>query len=167
MASHNLPSDLRFRLREFLHETVHLRDAMARKSLLSKLSPAMQGEVALLVNRTWISKVWYLQSNTQLELIIDLAANLKAQVFAPREFCPVHIMYICHKGSALYAGRSRHPGSSWGEDILLKHPALELSFAAIAITYLWVFSIDAERLHASLAKFPKAQRRLLKVADLP
>eukprot|EP00908_Phaeocystis_cordata_P016844 Transcript_28161.p1 GENE.Transcript_28161~~Transcript_28161.p1 ORF type:complete len:808 (-),score=261.71 Transcript_28161:1095-3518(-) len=166
MTAHGLPAELRFRLREFLHETVHLRDAEARRDLLTKLSPAMQGEVALMVNRGWVSKVWYLQRDTQLELLIDLASNLKAQVFAPREFCPCGVMYICHKGSALYGGRTRYPGSSWGEDVLIKHRELELSFAAIAITYLWVFTIDAARLHASLAKFPRAQKRLLKVARM-
>ena len=111
------------------------------------------------------AQVWYLQRDTQLELLIDLASNLKAQVFAPREFCPCGVMYICHKGSALYGGRTRYPGSSWGEDVLIKHRELELSFAAIAITYLWVFTIDAARLHASLAKFPRAQKRLLKVSS--
>jgi len=149
-----------------LHETVHLRDAVARQHLLTKLSPAMQGEVALIVNRVWVSKVWYLRRDIQLELLIDLASNLKPQVFAPREFAPCGTMYICHKGGALYAGRPRHPGSSWGEDVLLPNPDLQLSFSAVAITYLWVFTIDAVRLHASLKKFPRAQQRLREVARM-
>ena len=124
----------------------------------------MQGEVALIVNKVWVSKVWYLRKGIQLELLIDLASNLKPQVFAPSEFVPCGAMYICHKGGALYAGRPRHPGSSWGEDVLLPNPDLQLSFSAIAITYLWVFTIDAVRLHASLTKFPRAQERLSAVA---
>ena len=60
-APDGLSTDLRFRLREFLHETVHLRDAEARTQLLSKLSPAMYGEVSLVVNQRWVAKVWYLQ----------------------------------------------------------------------------------------------------------
>lgn len=149
-----------------MHETVHLRDAVARQHLLTKLSPAMQGEVALIVNRAWVSKVWYLRKNIQLELLIDLASNLKPQVFAPREFAPCGTMYICHKGGALYAGRPRHPGSSWGEDVLLPNRDLQLNFSAVAITYLWVFTIDAMRLHASLRKFPRAQKRLREVARM-
>lgn len=149
-----------------MHETVHLRDAVARQHLLTKLSPAMQGEVALIVNRVWVSKVWYLRRDIQLELLIDLASNLKPQVFAPREFAPCGTMYICHKGGALYAGRPRHPGSSWGEDVLLPNQALQLNFSAVAITYLWVFTIDAVRLHASLRKFPRAQQRLREVARM-
>ncbi len=126
----------------------------------------MQGEVALIVNRGWVSKVWYLQKDIQLELLIDLANSLKAQVFAPREFAPCGTMYICHKGGALYAGRPRHPGSSWGEDVLLPNRDLQLSFSAVAITYLWVFTINAVRLHATLRKFPRAHQRLLDVARL-
>ena len=42
MAAYSLNPGLRFRLREFLHETVHLRNAEARRVLLAKLSPAMQ-----------------------------------------------------------------------------------------------------------------------------
>ena len=57
MAAYNLPSEVRFRLREFMHETIHLRDAKARTQLIAKLSPAMQGEVALLVNQEWIARV--------------------------------------------------------------------------------------------------------------
>lgn len=143
-----------------------MRDAVARQHLLTKLSPAMQGEVALIVNRVWVSKVWYLRRDIQLELLIDLASNLKPQVFAPSEFAPCGTMYICHKGGALYAGRPRHPGSSWGEDVLLPNPDLQLSFSAVAITYLWVFTIDAVRLHASLRKFPRAQQRLREVARM-
>ena len=67
-----------------------------------------------------------MRRDIQLELLIDLASNLKPQVFAPSEFAPCGAMYICHKGGALYAGRPRHPGSSWGEDVLLPNPDLQL-----------------------------------------
>lgn len=69
----------------YLHETVHLRHTEARARLLQKLSPAMQGEISLLVNQRWVSKVWYLASGCQLELLIDIASRLKPQVFPPYE----------------------------------------------------------------------------------
>ena len=37
----------RFRLREYIHESLHLKNAEAQKRLLTRLSPAMQGEVRL------------------------------------------------------------------------------------------------------------------------
>ena len=69
-------------MREFLHETVHLRDAEMRQKLLSKLSPNAR-EISLIINQQWIGKVWYLKKGAPLELLIELAARLKPQVFAP------------------------------------------------------------------------------------
>lgn len=58
MSIYMLPNDLRYRLREYIHETVHLRNTDARNRLLQKLSPSMQGEVSWLVNQKWISRIW-------------------------------------------------------------------------------------------------------------
>ncbi|KAL3927498.1 MAG: hypothetical protein SGPRY_002796 [Prymnesium sp.] len=120
----------------------------------------MQGEVSLLVNQRWLSKVWYLENGMQLELLIDIASRLKAQVFAPWEFCPAGAMYILHRGTVLWAGRPRAPGSAWGDDVLLPNKKLHLTFAAIAISYLWVFTIDGGQLHAAISKFPESASRL-------
>ena len=49
MAQHSIDGQTRFRLREYLHETTHLRTHEAHKRLISKLSPTMQGEVSLLL----------------------------------------------------------------------------------------------------------------------
>ena len=57
MTKYHLPNEMRYRLREYVHETVHLRNTDARNKLLSKLSPSMQREVSWLVNQKWISKV--------------------------------------------------------------------------------------------------------------
>ena len=51
-------------------------------------------------------------------------------------------MYIVNRGTALFGGRPKHAGSCWGEDILLPGPQLQLDFSAVAISYLWVFTID-------------------------
>lgn len=45
MAAHSLPSNLRFRLREYFYETGHLRATDDQNTLLARLSPAMQSEV--------------------------------------------------------------------------------------------------------------------------
>lgn len=140
----------------YLHETVHLRNTEARSRLLLKLSPAMQGEVSLLVNQRWVSKIWYLAHGSQLELLIDIASRLKPQVFPPWEFCPCGFMYIVNRGTALYAGRPKHEGSAWGEDVLLNRPDLQLDFEALAATYLWVFTIDGTQLNKSISKFPES-----------
>ena len=163
MSAYNLNHQLRFRLREYMHETIHLRNTEARNTLLRRLSPAMQGEVSLLVNQRWVSKIWYLRQGTQLELLIDIASRLKPQVFPPWEFCPCGFMYIVNRGTALYAGRPQHEGSAWGEDILLNRMALQLDFEALAATYLWVFTIDAQQLLAAIDNFPQSAVRLWQI----
>jgi len=164
MATYNLPRDVRYRLREFLHETIHLRDAQARAKLIAKLSPAMQGEVALLVNQEWISKVWYLRKNSQLEMLIELGSRLQACVFAPWELCPTGAMYICHRGTGLFAARPRHPGSIWGDDVLLADESIRLNFCAVATSYLWVYTLDSHSLHSAISKFPNDEFRLRGIA---
>ena len=42
--------------------------------------------------------------------------------------------YIVNRGTALYAGRPRHEGAAWGEDVLLNRPSLQLDFEALAAT---------------------------------
>jgi hypothetical protein len=42
LSLHNVPSDLRRRLREYLHQTRHLQVAASSRELLSLLSPQLQ-----------------------------------------------------------------------------------------------------------------------------
>jgi hypothetical protein len=156
MQTYGLDSQMRFRLREFVHETVHLRDAEAQRALLSKLSPTMQGEVSLLVNRRWVAHVWYLRG-ADLGLVIDIAARLRAQIFAPLEFCPAGAMYIISRGMAIWAARTRRMGEVCGDDVLLSAESeLQISFSAVAASYLWVFSMSGDQLHKALDSFPVA-----------
>lgn len=156
MAKYHLEPEMRYRLREFFHETVHLRSSEAQTSLLSKLSPSMHGEVSLLVNHRWVSKVWYLRYTQHMELLIDIANKLTAQVIAPQEFVPSGEMRIVERGTAIWAGRLKRAGSAWGEDILLTDASLRLAFPAYAATYLWLRVFNAAQMRATLGKYPAA-----------
>ena len=70
-------------MREYIHETVHLRNTDARNRLLLKLSPSMQGEVSWLVNQKWISRIWYLQQHADTELLIGARAGVEAVASLP------------------------------------------------------------------------------------
>jgi hypothetical protein len=164
MAAYDLAPSLRFRLREFIHETVHLRDVEARSSLLAKLSPAMQGEVSLMVNSRWVAKVWYLKDGAELELLIEIASRLKPQVFAPWEFVPGGAMYVLQRGVAIWGAKIQNPGSAFGTDVLLENRSLQLGFLAIATRYVWVLVIDGRGLMSAVSKFPASTERLLKMA---
>jgi hypothetical protein len=159
MSTHHLPTEMRFRLREYIHETVHLRNNDARNKLLQKLSPSMQGEVFWLVNQRWISKIWYLEGSDP-ELLIEIAFSLSALVFPPMEFCPCGFMYIIQRGTAFYGGRIKREASVWGDDVLLEDEALQINFTAMAASYLAVYTIDGAKLNHVIRHFPDFDRRL-------
>lgn len=144
MSSNNLPSETRFRLREYLHETVHLRDTDMQAALLQKLPPAMQDEVAWLVNEGWLQRVWYLRqiAKSSNRLLMRLASGLKPLIFMPGEMCPLGFLYFIKRGQVLYGGKVVSEGSAWGEDVLLDHPTLQLDFSAISTVYTWVLFMD-------------------------
>ena len=104
MTSHNLPQQLRFRLREYIYETVHLSLTEDQNKLLPRLSGALQSEVAWTCHRAWLSNIWFLR-DAEKEMQIELAAFLTAKVFAPDELCPSGVMYIVYRGIAFTAGR--------------------------------------------------------------
>lgn len=62
-----------------------------------------------------------------------------------------------------HSGRPRHEGTTWGEDVLLNDAELQLDFSALAVAYLWVFTLDAGRLLSSIDKFPESSAKLRKV----
>ena len=90
MREHHVAPEMRFRLREYMHQTVHLRKTEAKSHLLTKLSPAMQGEMSLLLNERTMGQVWYLADTPSQEtsLLIHLAATIQPMVFPPHELCP-------------------------------------------------------------------------------
>ena len=120
MDSHDLPPLMRFRLREYMHESEHLRAADSYTQIVSRLSPAMQGEMAWTCNKTWLQNIWYLE-RTEVAMQMDLATRLKAMVFPKCELCPPGVLYIVVRGSAFAGGRVRREGQvrraeEWVED---------------------------------------------------
>jgi hypothetical protein len=169
MAAHGLPSQTRFRMREYVHQTLPLRQIAVERQLLDNLSPAMQAEVSYKINSLWIEHVWYLNhlhlSNAAEHpgLRIELASRLSPFIFPPGEFCPTGFMYIIQRGSALWAGKmlradadSMGRKSVWGDDVVLETaPTLQLEFPALAATYLHVFTIEGKTINDVIRKFPE------------
>ena len=159
MNEHKVVPEMRFRLREYMHQTVHLRMTEARRELLTKLSPAMQGEMSLLINQKTIGRVWYL-ANVEIGLLIHLSSKLQPAIFPPTEFCPGGFLYILERGMVIYAGRSKRQGTIWGEDVLLNNTELECGFPAVAVSYTWVLACDGKTLTQAIAMFPASRARL-------
>ena len=138
-----------------------LRAAVETKELLGKLSPAMQGELSLIVNEATLGCVWYLcLPGIEVGLLLELASQLRTSIFSPKEICPSGFLFIIHTGRVLYIFRPRGRGSILGEDILLNNPNLELSSPAIALAYTTTEYLDRSTLATTIACFPASLVRL-------
>jgi hypothetical protein len=146
-------------LREYMHQTLLLKQSEAQKHLMSKLSPAMQGEMALLVNERTMSRIWYLK-DIEIGLLIHISSKLTPSIFPPTEFCPSGFLYVIERGLVIYLGKTRHQGSIWGEDTLLNDPELQLDFPAVAIAYTWVLTISGRALSDAINEFPAEKKKL-------
>ncbi len=159
MEQEAIPAALRFRLREYMHQTAHLRQAATRQRLFGLLSPGIGGELALKMNEKWLASVWFLpppeESQDNRRLHLALARLLEAEVFAPGESCPPGRLYIVSKGRALYAGHVYKLGSSWGSDeALIEDATLRYRFHAIASGYLWTYTIAGAQLREVIKQHP-------------
>ena len=70
--------------------------------LLSKMSPLLQGTVALAANRRWLGQVWYFKrlgdSREGREFIASLAKQLVIRAYVSHERLPVGYLYILKRG---------------------------------------------------------------------
>lgn len=147
-----LPRTMRLRIREYFHQTKHLRRNAANQNLLLNMSPSLQKEVAWVCSRKWISKIWFLAGSEE-SLLTRMAMELSAMVFTPGEFAPAGYLYIVHRGVALYALRVLSAENVWGEDVLFENPGLRLDCSARALNYLEVNIIDGPSLRLLISEF--------------
>ena len=59
----------RFRLREYFHQSVHMKNAMAQKRILAQLSPGLHSEVVWKVTEKWLCNVRFLK-DVEKELLV-------------------------------------------------------------------------------------------------
>jgi hypothetical protein len=104
MTLHNLPDELRRRLREYMHQTKHLQIAAASKEIITLLSPALQGEVVWMVHKPWLSRVPFFHG-AEPEFLVQISLSLSPLVFTPGELAINGFLYIVHRGIALFGGR--------------------------------------------------------------
>ena len=162
MASMELPDLMRYKLREYMYEAVHLTHAERNNALLSRLSRKMQYEVSWHINSPWLSRVWYLvdSDGSKGEVLIELASKLKARVYPPGEPCAPGSMYIVSRGIALHNCKVHKPGMVWGEDVLLDDPKLQEMMPGLPMSYLWVMQLDAPTLLSVLEEHREAAKSI-------
>ena len=157
MSRHRMPHEMRRRLREYFHQTQHLRIAARQKELIDFMSPSLQSEVAWTCNKQWLQRIWFL-NEAPVKFLVSLAKSLTAFVFAPGELAPLGYMYIINRGLALYAGKLLGAGKVWGSDVILRSEYLRYAYCARAMNYLEVFAINREDLEIVSDRFPAMAR---------
>lgn len=64
------------------------------------MSPLLQGEVVLAINRRWINGIRFLRG-AETPLVVLVACSLQPAVFTPGELATPGHLYVIHKGVAL------------------------------------------------------------------
>jgi hypothetical protein len=172
MAAENIPPEMQYRLREYMHLTVHLRQGATRVRLLQLLSPGLAGDFALKMNVRWLKNVWWLEGidvEQDRELHIMLCLELRAQVFPHKEPVPLGSLYVVSHGAAVtgrtehkYSGRIIHFGNAFRTDEILENAGLRARFSVTALGYLTTFAILGERLREIIRECPMPIRRIIK-----
>ena len=87
MIRQNLPQAMRVRLREYFHQSRHVRVYGKHVELLTLMSPSLQSEVSFEFARDWLSRVWFLEKVSD-EFLVKLSLQLIPMVLAPGEVAP-------------------------------------------------------------------------------
>ena len=163
MRREDLPDEMRRRLREYFHQSNHLRMAEQMRRLLSSMPPSLKAEVAFEVNQQWLERIWFLRSAPP-EFMLQLSMQFHAIVFTPGDAPPRGYLYVIHRGIVLYRAKLLHKGQVWGEDMILTDTKLRDPAIARAMNYVAVYYINRTELLAIASHFPETHRRIRKSA---
>lgn len=147
-----LTPELRRRLRGFfIASRDDLRDSSWRE-LTSRMSPALQSDVACELHRAWLRRIPYLAGSSKV-FILHLAPKIRRETFAQNELFGENFkLYILRQGlcgmgasNAAQVLRVLQPGAVWGmEHLLLTKWYLLRPNTARALSFLQVMSLTRE-----------------------
>ena len=158
MRERRLPRPMRQQLRDFLSSAHYVHQQSDDRTLLSKLSPLLQGTVAVAANKRWLNVVPFLRqlgrTREEREFIAAIAMQLDLNAFVSNERIPLGRMYILRKGMVVRMWRFLGPGRVWGEDFLLA-PDYELidHAQAVCLTFTETFSLSWMRFEQIALRF--------------
>ena len=77
MRDRRLPKEMRIMLREYFTNARPVHESTDDEELLSKMSPLLQGTVAVAANREWLAQIWFLNGlgTTRLEKDFSMAPD--------------------------------------------------------------------------------------------
>ena len=151
MRDRGLSKSMKIKLRLFFHNTKEMQRTHEERVLMSKMSPLMQGVVALHANTHWIDRVWYLSSNQlpsssceeglQLRaehkaFVAHIALKLERAAFVSQESLPEGQLFVLRRGLIAHRWRIISAGKCWGEDMIIDNPELIDHSPAVALTHV-------------------------------
>ena len=162
MRERQLPPPMRMMLRDYFASARRVHEANDDGELLDKLTPLLQGTVALAANKKWLDHVWYFRKLEDIEegseFIALLAKQLVVRAFVASERLPVGQLYILRKGFCVKMWRFLRSGKVWGEDMILETPELIDHSQAVALTYVEAYTLRKRDLMSKVKDFPEAAR---------
>jgi hypothetical protein len=172
MSERNLPKEMRMMLREFFQNARRVHQGHTEAELIGKMSPLLQGAVAVRANRAWLAQIWFLRdlnsTREEREFIAELAMRLRVAAFVSNERMPIGQLYVLQKGMAVRMWRFLRRNAVWGDDMLLNNAGLIDHAQAVALTYVEALTLsrpafEEVAVHFALAtaRVRKAMRRVL------
>lgn len=163
-AEKRFPSEVRARLREYFTNAQHLMRERDYSRLLSQMSPALRGEVALLSNGPWLAKVSYFCDMAD-DFVVQIALAMVPAVYAPEEWIDVTDLHVIVKGVGVQGFKVMMQGGVWGDDMILNNRQLRNLTPARALTYLHVSKLPRMAFIRITSYFPK-EAKIIRKAQL-
>ena len=158
MRERKLPKEMRFTLREYFTSARQVHQVSGDKDLLEKMSPLLQGTVAVRANKLWLDQIWFLKgmgrTREEREFIAELSKRLAPSAFINGERMPIGQLYILRKGMVVRLWRFLGTNSVWGEDMLLDNLDLVCHAQAVALAYCEVFTLNKLQFLSVAEYFP-------------
>lgn len=165
MVSHrNLPKNLQFRLRSYMHGSRTVTRKRHQRNLLEHcISEGLQREVARhdVAYHHLFTKVYYI-SDLESDAVLDMVRGLKPFFFGPSEVIMLRqMMLVVQDGLAAAKGRVLTRGNIWGQDdILLESRQLCDGVMPRTLTHVSILGLNRQTLLEVCVSFPMADRRI-------
>merc|ERR1719491_1169644 len=156
MRERAFPQEMCQRLRNFFHSNKLAQRRLRHHQNLLNTSSGLRGEVAIQINRLWITKVSLLKNLlVQVEtsasgrfihaFIVDICLALQPEVHAQSEiFGKPRVLYILIRGLVNRPPRLHLQGAVWGTDFVLLDKNLIEPSESFALTYVELTALSRE-----------------------
>ena len=168
MESKYIPKNLRLRLREFYRYKFEQQGSDEWHSLVSEMSPLLQGEVAVQVNGSWLQSIPLLRDCDE-KLYTQISLAMASVTYCPMESVidlhePPSAMYIVERGVVGGLTRIFTSGMCMGQDCLWQPLDSPRPYSASTLSYANLLSLQRSDIMEVVAFFPKVRKRLARAA---